>query len=626
MCGIAGYLNLDGSRAEVRFVEPMCAAIRSRGPDDQGLHADGPLAFGMRRLAIIDLSGGAQPMFSGDGRLAIVYNGETYNFLDLRRELEAKGHVFATRCDTEVVLRLYQELGPACLERLEGMFGLAVWDRRDRTLFLARDRVGKKPLFYSRTANSFVFGSEVKALLAHPAVSREPSRANLRKYLFYGYVPTPATAFRDIMQVPPGSWMCVRDDGAVEQGTYFRPAYGPFEPESAAPREEQVMRLLNLAQTSVERRIISDVPLGAFLSGGVDSSLVVALMCRVLGTERVHAFTIGFQENSHDESGHARAAARALGLANHHVRIFSHTDCLALVPEVLDYLDTPMADPSILPTWLLSRFTREQVTVALSGDGGDELFGGYPKYAAHRYADRLTALGLAGAARLLAAPLARWLGPSRARFLRDAGLPEHVRTFSWISNFQPAEIGALLGEPGPADLDGIMDDAQRHHAAVQGVDALHRMLHMDFSMTFPDLYLVKTDRASMGNSLEVRCPLLDGAVMDLAMHTRPELKVRGMQTKILLKEAACRLLPREIIHRPKMGFGIPLATWLRDGLRPLADEVLSLERMRRAGVLVPEAVARFRSQLDHGNDALAPAVWSLLVLQHWLERFAGVAA
>jgi asparagine synthase (glutamine-hydrolysing) len=619
ICGIVGRGPIDRD-ALIR----MTSTLRRRGPDDEGFHleerSDGvAVAFGFRRLSIIDLAGGNQPMGNEDGTVQLVFNGEIYNYRELRKELEPRGHHFTTNTDTEVIVHLYEELGAHCVSRLNGMFAIALWDAKRGELILARDRFGKKPLYYSELPGTLLFGSEVKALVEHPLCSRELDPEALSRYLALEYVPTPYSIFSKVRKLAGGHVLRWKE-GVVSIERYWDLPLDADEPPLTDKfYVEEFRRLLREA---VRRRLMSDVPLGAFLSGGIDSSSVVAMMVDALPASSVKTFSIGFGERSFDESAHARRVASYFG-TDHHEEMFTPQVALDLLPTVFEWLDEPFGDASILPTYLLSRFTREHVTVALGGDGSDELLAGYPTFPADRVARlyRVPRLIHGG----VVVPVAERLPVSTAnfsfdfklkRFLRGAAAPEDVRHPTWLGSFSTAEQVALLATP-PADPLA----EQRQILAAASGDRLARLIYLYAKTYLQDDILVKVDRASMACSLEVRAPFLDVDLAEFLGRVPSRLKLRGLKTKYLLKRAMVDVLPPGIATRPKKGFGIPVAAWFRGELRDALQDELSPERLRRQGLFEPAEVQRLLSEHLAGRRDHRKALWTLFVFQLWHRRW-----
>ncbi len=604
----------------------MAETLRHRGPDDDGYLCEGPVGLAMRRLQVLDPEGGAQPLYNEDRTVAVVFNGEIYNFRELRQELETRGHTFRTRCDTEVIVHQYEEDGADCLQRFNGMFALALWDATRRRLLLARDRMGIKPLYWMDGPTSLVFASELKALLPHPDAAAELDPVGLSRYLTHEYLPAPHTILRGMHKLPPGHRLLL-DEGGTRVERWWRLRFsGTRVPTS---QEEALEELESRLEGAVRRRLVSDVPLGAFLSGGVDSSTVVALMQRH-SPRPVQTFSIGFHESSYDESPHARQVAHHLG-TEHHEKIFHGQEMLDLIPQVADFLDEPLGDPSILPTFLLSRFTRAGVTVALSGDGGDELFAGYPTYRAHRAA-RWYARLPAWLRRTVVEPLVRALPVSDRylsldfvanRFVAAAALPPLQRHVTWMGSLLGDDKRRLLSPDLRRELEGDdeLASARQIWDECDTDDPLGRFLHLDLRTYLQDDILAKVDRASMAHSLEVRVPLLDHTVVEFATALPSEWKLHGGRGKVLFKKLAARLLPASIVRRPKRGFAIPVASWLRGPLREMATDLLAPERIRRQGLFEPAAVqALLHEHLERKANHRKP-LFTLLMFQLWHDRW-----
>lgn len=625
MCGIAGFVNREGEPADRDILERMIAMLAHRGPDGQGVHLDAPAALGHRRLAIIDLDTGAQPMSNEDGSIWVSYNGELYNEPLLRAELITRGHVFRTRSDTEALVHLYEEHGPGFVRLLNGMFALAIWDSHRRRLVLARDRMGQKPLYYAATSRGgLVFGSEPKALLAHPDVSRQLDPKGLARYLFYEYVPAPDTIWKGMHKLP-AAHLLVWENGQGERQRYWE---SPSPIHETAPFEQVAERFWIDLRAAVDRHRRSDVPLGVFLSGGVDSSSVAATLCELQDPTSVRTFSIGFEDRSFDESPHARAVARHLG-TDHHERTFTAQDVLNLLPGVARWLDEPFGDASILPTFLLSQFARETVTVVLGGDGSDELLAGYPTFEAER---------LAIWYRRLPAPLRALVGGAISRlavdhdnlsldfrlkqFLRGANEPSPLAHQRWLGSFDGSEIDRLLvcHEPGAVEAEHL---ARARDLERPGSDPLTRSLWLYQQTYLAEDILTKVDRASMACGLEVRAPFLDAALVDEMAALPVSFKYGHGHTKRLLKRAAHGRLPAAILRRPKKGFGIPVARWLRGPLGSLIDDLLGQDRLRRQGLFKPEEVARLVAEHRTGVRDHRKPLWTLLVFQLWHDYWLG---
>ncbi|MBI2835596.1 MAG: asparagine synthase (glutamine-hydrolyzing) [Acidobacteria bacterium] len=629
MCGIAGILaeHLPDRAADV---QPLIDAQRHRGPDGEGQWSDGICTLGHRRLAIIDLSdAGRQPMSNEDGGVWITFNGEIYNFEELRRNLTDRGHRFRTRTDTEAIIHAYEEWGTAALRRLRGMFAFGLWDQRRRRLLLARDRVGKKPLFYTEVDRRLLFASELQGLLADPSVPRRVNARAIDAYLSLGYVPAPETAFEGIFKLPPAHSMLVEvtPSGFVTRvEPYWRLEY---EPKWRMDQTEATDAIRATLTDAVRLRLVSDVPLGAFLSGGIDSSIVVGLMAR-LSSAPVRTFSIGFEQSSYDELEHARRIARRWNTDHHELIV--RPDASAILPTLVRHYGEPFADSSAVPTFYVSRITRADVTVALNGDGGDESFAGYDRYRANRLAARAERLpGFKRPARAVGRLLSGAGDPkhrlSRAkRFLAVAGLPMAERYSEWVGASagtfgdarkqqicSPDFLTAVTSSRPAAWIASLFDEAR-------DFDPVDAAMAVDVRSYLPYDLLVKVDITSMAHGLEARSPFLDHEVMELAARLPVNLKLRRRESKYLLRRAFADLLPSQNVRRSKMGFGVPVGEWLRGDLRPmLHDTVLSARALQR-GYFEPVAVRRLvddhlDQRADHGFQ-----LWNLLMLELWHQE------
>jgi len=615
MCGIAGYAGAaPGGRGAAQILgERMCGTLTHRGPDDAGVwtRADGTAMLAHRRLSIIDLSPlGHNPMAWDDGRVWITFNGEIYNFLELRRELEADGYRFRSRTDTEVILAAYDKWGLDCVQRFAGMFAFALWDEPKRRLWLVRDRLGKKPVYYSEANGTIRFASELKAIVADGAFSRDVDAAALGLYLRYGYVPSPRTIYEHARKLPPGHFL-TWENGRSQVIRYWDPV--PFAlthpPRGAAEAEAELESRL---ATAISQRMIADVPLGAFLSGGIDSSLVVALM-QEQSADRVRTFTIRFENPAFNEADHAAAVARHLG-TDHHEKTCDERQLLDVVDRLPEMFDEPFADSSAVPTYLVSKIAREKVTVALSGDGGDELFLGYPRYGFHTTAAAVMRMPrpLRHAAAAIAGQVAIRKLQRAASVLRSDDRDHYGRFVSW---WTPPEVLALTGrEPEPAAL--YADAFERSET----MSRLDRPALLDVVSYLPEDILTKVDRASMAVSLETRAPLLDHRVVELALSLSPSLKRRGRTTKWLLRRLLYKRVPRALIERPKMGFGVPLADWFRGALRERMESYVAGGEMESLG-LDPRPVRAMWQQFKRGDSHRTDLLWQMFMLIAWARRF-----
>jgi asparagine synthase (glutamine-hydrolysing) len=629
MCGITGFVNSGNRPADRAALERMNAAIVHRGPDDEGSYISGPAALAMRRLSIIDVAGGHQPIHNADRTKWIIFNGEIYNYREIRADLESRGHSFYTRSDTEAVVHLYDEYGAACVDHLRGMFAFAIWDERGRSLFLARDRVGKKPLLYShRPDGGIVFGSEFTALLAHPEIGREIDPAAIDAYFSFLCVPAPMTAFREIRKLEPAHWLLWKD-GKIETRRYWMPDFSRKIRISEPEAIEETTRLLREA---TRLRLISEVPVGAFLSGGVDSSTVVALMAQESST-RVRTFSIGFDEQDFSELRYARMVADHVGAEYNEFIV--RPNALEALPVLVEHYGEPYADSSALPTYYVARETSRHVTVALNGDGGDESFAGYERYAAMQISELYTRVPAPLRKALIEWPVG--LLPSSEvrrtrfrdakRFVAAARLPRIERFFRWSSTFDREAKREIYTDEFARQTAGLdpMRPIERWFANANGSGTLDASMLADLMTYLPNDLLVKVDIAAMANSLEGRSPFLDHKVIEFAASLPENLKMRRYRTKYLLKKVAERLVPKEVVYRPKMGFGVPIGRWLRGEMEPFLRDILLSERSLRRGVVRPQKLLQLveehsRSERDH-----AARLWVLLMLELWFRRFIDAA-
>ncbi|MEE2637944.1 MAG: asparagine synthase (glutamine-hydrolyzing) [Acidobacteriota bacterium] len=624
MCGIAGkVVHGRGAQVDVSLVRRMTASLSHRGPDDQGVWVEGGVGLGSRRLAVIDLSPRAkQPMANEDGAIRVVFNGEIYNFLELRHELEHRGHRFRSSSDTETIVHLYEDEGVECVRRLDGMFAFALWDARTATLLLARDRLGQKPLFYRHHGDTLWFGSEPKAIFQDESIHPEPDLEAIHHYLTYGYVPSPWSAFKGVRKLEPAHYLTVRR-GKTRVDRYWTL---PYEPKRGASEDALVSELDDLLSRAVRRRLVADVPLGALLSGGLDSSAVVALMRRATSGP-IKTFSIGFEQPEYDERVYARSVATALGTDHHELVV--RPDAATLLPKLAYHYNEPFADSSAIPTWCLSRLARRSVTVALSGDGGDESFLGYDRYAAVRLASRLDSLPRP--MRVTAAALARWLPDASAksrvtrlrRFARGLDLSPSRRYGRWLSIALDEHKRALYAPDFarrwlPIDSLGLLENRAAESDACSDVE---RMASTDMGMYLPDDLLVKMDIASMAHSLEVRSPLLDHHVVEFAARLPVALKLRRGTSKYLLRRVVAKTLPAPILMRRKMGFGVPLDYWLRHELRDMSRDLLLDNTAMQRGYFDPAGVQHLLDAHMEGRGQHHARIWGLLALEQWHRTF-----
>jgi asparagine synthase (glutamine-hydrolysing) len=634
MCGITGAIWTDLLKEiSPSVLQRMTDRIRHRGPDADGTYLQDyrlrppyesmpGVALGHRRLSIIDLSTGGQPMSNEDGTVWIVFNGEAYNYVDLRRRLEGAGHKFRTDSDTETIIHLYEDEGPECFAHLNGMFAVALWDANRRRLVLGRDRLGKKPLVYRHEPGRLLFASELKSLLEVPGVPRDIDPAAIDEYLTYQYIPHPKTIFRGFKKLPPGHYAVYQDD-RLEIRPYWRP---DFAYERQVTKRDAIAELRELLDSAVKMRMRSDVPLGAFLSGGVDSSIVVALM-QQHSTQPVKTFTIGFPVKEFDESKYADRVARHLKTDHRVLEV--RPDALEILPQLAYHYDEPFADSSAIPTWYVSQLTRQHVTVALSGDGGDELFAGYPRYRAASLAGRFDRFPLL---RALAASRAwQWLPASGRqkslprkikRFSEALGLPRELRYLNWVAVFQEQARGDLYRDEFLSQL--TTDPATFVRAAWRRCgarDAVTCASLADLTTYLPCALMTKVDIASMAHGLECRAPLLDYRVVEFAAALPVHLKYRRGRGKLLLREAFGHLLPAEVFTRKKMGFGVPLDSWFRHELKPLAEDLLLSPSSRCHAFLRPEAIQSLWDTHQARHYDYSGRLWALVMLESWLRRW-----
>ena len=626
MCGIAGQARVEGAEVDRATLNGMCNALQHRGPDSRGIHAVPGVGLGIQRLRVIDLATGDQPIFNEDLSVAVVLNGEIYNFGELRRRLEGSGHTFATRSDTEVIAHLYEEEGEECVRHLHGMFALAIWDAPRRRLVLARDRVGKKPLFYAERDGAISFASELNALMQDPEVPRDLDHRALDAYLALRWVPVPLSVYRAVRKLPPASTL-VYHEGRVQIERYWRLDYGTKR--RVGPREELREELRDQIRRATRRRMIADVPLGAFLSGGVDSSAIVAAMAEA-SSRPVKTFSIGFEDEAVNELPQARLVAERFGTEHHEFVV--RPDALDIVPRVVRQYGEPFADDSAIPSFYLSEMARDHVTVALNGDGGDESFAGYSRYVANRYlyrlgqaprparralgrvADRLPTSGRADSwgsrARRAAATLA--LEPSA----RYAAYMTDLKGLRRESLYTP-EYAEVVADCGSVVASTIADPWEES----TGHDPVDLFLDVDVNTYLPDDLLVKMDIATMASSLEARSPLLDHELMEFAASLPADHKIRGTEKKVALRDALRGWVPDEIIDARKRGFRLPMASWLRGELRDYARETLLDRTARERGFFREPYVRSLLDRHESGAADNSQGIWTLLVFELWHRDF-----
>ncbi len=621
MCGIYGQLT--DSELNVRRAQEGTDFLSHRGPDERGTVLLGNVFLGMRRLSIIDLSGGRQPIWNEDQTCCIVYNGELYNFLDLKPQLESRGHFFRTRTDTEVVLHAYEEWGPDCLRRFNGMFAFAIWDERASRLFLARDRIGEKPLYYYQDSKKLIFASEIKAILADPVVPRQLNPRGLANFLCFGRAVAPETIYQSIYKLLPGHYL-VAQDAHVRTTRYWEVGDEPQLPMGSVLTEaEYARKILSLLEDSVRSRMVADVPVGAFLSGGVDSSAIVALMARN-ASGVVQTFSLGFSiGGAYNELSDARLVAKYLGTEHHELQV-EHLELIQTLRTLIYHYDEPFADAAGFPLYLLSRFAREHVKVVLSGDGGDELFGGYRRYAVDRFASAYQRLPATLTNNVILALAGKFPRLRRTKCaLRTLHLTDPARRYaSWLTVFSPEMQHELLSADLQAAVAGH-DPAgpyHRHYYALNGNvanDHLNRLMYVDLKTLLVDGYLEKVDKATMACGLEARVPLLDHRLVELAFQIPGRFKVSARSSKRILKQAVRDLVPASVLRKPKHGFAVPLDPWFRGELKNFSYEVLLDSRTRQRGYFNIDFVERLWREHVRGREVWDSHLWLLLNFELW---------
>ena len=618
MCGIAGFYQFEGKRPDKTLLRAMCDVITHRGPDEEGFYLDRHVGLGIRRLKIIDLATGQQPIHNEDKSIWTVFNGEIYNFRELREKLQSKGHRFYTNVDTEVIVHLYEEYGEDFVEKLNGMFGIAVWDRNLEKLILVRDRLGIKPLSYFLTDEKLVFGSEIKSLLIEGSLNRSISVSSLDYYLTFGYVPAPHSIFEGVRKLPPGHLLTYQK-GKVHIRQYWDV---PLNAESKAYSEDYYKEgLFDLLKTAVRRRLISDVPLGAFLSGGVDSGTIVGLMAQLM-TQPVKTFSIGFEEEEFSELDDARIVARHFG--TEHTEFVVKPNALELLPKLATSYDEPFADSSAIPTFYVSQLARQHVTVALSGDGGDELFGGYRRYVTDARDNFLEVLpswirtSLLGGISKQMPMFMR--GKSYLHYMSQSVERQYLQRVSFFSpeiksHLYSNDLKRHLGGADPVKwAKDFMDN-------VNGAALLPKMLYSDLKTYLPYDLLTKVDIASMAHSLEVRVPFLDHEVVEFAAQIPPQLKIQGDTSKYILKMAMKGLVPPEVLQKKKQGFAVPLARWFRSELKEFTYDNLTSTRFKSRGWFAQDAIEKMLARHQAGTADYSSIIWSLIFFETWSDTF-----
>jgi asparagine synthase (glutamine-hydrolysing) len=623
MCGIVGYLKLNGERVEANMIDSMCQTIVHRGPDDAGSFVKDNIGIGMRRLSIIDLETGKQPISNENDSLHIVFNGEIYNYRELKPDLVTKGHTFKTNSDTEVILHLYEEYAEGCLQYLNGMFAFAIWNEKKKELFCARDRLGIKPFYYLLDKNRLIFGSELKVILEEKNLDLGLDLEALSQYLAFEFIPFPGTLMQSIKKLPPGHFLYAGNSG-VKIRQYWSAAN--IE-EKERSEEETVEELESLLRDSVRLRLRSDVPFGAFLSGGIDSSSIVGLMTGLLES-KPRTFSIGFDDKSYNELGYAAQVAELFG--TDHTDQVIEPSAIDLIENLINYMDDPIGDFSIFPTYLVSRLAREKVKVILSGDGGDELFGGYDTYIAQKFY-RYYSLIPAHLRKYIILPLANMLPPTgkkkglinkTKRFVGGASLSEQYDHFRWMIFMRPEENHHIFSD----EISDSIDTGSTFSFITKYLDenrlrGINRSMYLDINSYLVDNILVKVDRMSMATSLEARVPFLDHRVVEFALSITDDLKINNFKTKYVLKKMMEKMLPDSVINKPKQGFSIPMKNWLKGPVKPMMTDLLSFDRIKKQGIFNPDYIdGLIRDHLENKNNH-SHKLWSLMLLQLWKDRF-----
>jgi len=617
MCGITGYFG----QGNEEVLKKMTASLKHRGLDDQGFYIKDKIGLGHRRLSIIDLKTGHQPITNEDKTVWLIFNGEIYNFLELKKDLESKGHQFQTQTDTEVVVHLYEEKGDSFLNELNGMFSLALWDEKKDKLFLARDRLGQKPLYYSLVNDTLIFGSELKSLFKHPLIKKEIDFDSLNKYLIYEYVPTPQTIIKRVKKLEPGHFL-VYQNGNLKKDRYWDIQFNQVD------QRDYLNRFENLLEDSVKKRLISDVPLGIFLSGGIDSS-AISYFAQKNSSQKIKTFSIGFTDKSFDESSYAAQVAKHLNTEHYHQEC-SPRDLLDLIDDVFQINDEPFSDASIIPTYLLSKFTRQNVTVVLSGDGGDELMAGYPTFQALKFAKIYR--HFPGIFRELVLRTAGLLPASFNNFSLDFKLkkilsgyeyPLEIQNQLWLGSFAPVGSQKLLLKEVANQIDFGQSFSEISQFIKQTKDELleNRIIYLYLKQYLSDDILTKADKASMFASLEVRAPFLDYRLVEFINSLSYNLKLKGWTTKYALKELMKDKLPKNIINRPKKGFGVPIAKWINSELKDFTFDLLNERDIEKQGIFNYSEIKKILNEhmdkkVDHRKK-----IWTLLMFQGWYRRW-----
>lgn len=625
MCGICGKINFDSNPIDTSLLKRMTSCLSHRGPDDEGVYIKRNVGLGHRRLSIIDLSPLAhQPMSNEDGTVWIVYNGEIYNFFELREDLLKKGHTFRSKSDTEAIIHLYEDHGVDCLKYLRGMFAFAILDEKDNSIFLARDRVGKKPLYYWYSPDTFVFASEIKSILQDEGFSRKPDYIAIHHYLTYQDVPSPWTAFEGIKKLPPAHYLILKN-GQIKVERYWKLSYIPKHTMNRRDLKNEIIERLKEA---VKIRLISDVPLGVFLSGGIDSSATVAMMSEIM-SEPVKTFSIGFKEKAYNELQYARMIAEKY--KTDHTEFIVEPKAVDIIDKLVWHYNEPFADSSAIPTYYVSKLAREYVTVILNGDGGDESFAGYGRYIANEFArtiQRFFPTPIAKALLPFVMVLPHGISPSNffwrlKRFLQEYVRSAELRNAHWLCHFTPEMKNSLYTDDFSSRVSSVdsFDLLLDKYSDAEADNFLDKTLYADVMMYLPDDLLVKVDVASMANSLEARSPFLDHEFMEFVAKIPAELKLRGRKTKYILKDTLKGILPDEVLFREKMGFGVPIDHWFRNELKEMAYDILLSDRAVQRGYFKKDAVKKILDEHTSEKWNWHNHIWNLLMLELWHRMF-----
>lgn len=628
MCGICGKISRPGEKTNETLLRKMCNVITHRGPDDEGLFIRENVGLGVRRLSIIDIKGGSQPMFNEDKKICVVYNGEIFNFKEERKKLIQKGHHFKTNSDTEIIVHLYEEVGIDCISHLRGMFAFALWDQNRKELYLVRDRFGIKPLHYCINNGALLFGSEIKSILQEHKVSREINFRALNDYFTFMYIPGPETIFKDIYKLDPAHYLIYKE-GKIKIEQYWD---FPKTKISNLSEEEYCLELMTRLKESIKLSTISDVPLGVFLSGGIDSSLMVALLSEI-STQTIKTFSIGFgKEKNYNELEYARSVSKQFHTDHYEYNV--EPKVIDILPHLVSCFDEPFADASAIPTYYVSKMASKKIKVALSGEGGDEIFAGYPnRYYWDQKAEYLQNIPigfkngqLSNFMALLPMPRNRYL-QNKIRQLKKftyyGSLPQPERYTNWFSIFT-SELKTKLYTK---DLMANIEDLEsyriyaKHFALRKNDHPLNKMLYVDSKVLLPGDLLTKTDRTSMANSLEVRVPFLDHKLVEYAWNLPPSMKLKGKTTKYILRKLAARLLPQNIVKRKKQGFEVPISSWFQGNLNAFAKEILSPEIIKRRNLFNPDAIKGIIDKVDNGIAHYAPHLYALIVFEIWSQSY-----